>query len=292
MPFATIDGIKTHYMTQGSGPHLLMMAPRGFNSRIESWNGGKWAEMDVFNALAKHFTVVAYDRREAGLSGGRVEVLGWQTFAQHAKLLLEHLKVDRAWIIGPCMGVAVAAKFGVMYPESCIALMLPQPVGGHRWFTRLRGFFDSHIAFVREHGLEAVRRRAEGSQGKNFQDDPEAGPWSTPIFNDAAFTARYVKQNVPRYLEIVAASREAMFPSGFVSGPDAEELMQVDIPALVWPGDDPSHATSAAHQLRELMPRVDYWDLHPSQQTWQKQLERLLAFRKAVEGGQVVAKAA
>ena len=101
MPFATLDGIKTHYRKQGSGPALLMMAPRGFNSRIESWDGGKWKEMDVFNALAKHFTTIAYDRREAGLSGGRVETLTWQTFAQHGKLLLEHLGVEKAWIIGP-----------------------------------------------------------------------------------------------------------------------------------------------------------------------------------------------
>src|SRR3954468_10837139 len=192
MPFAVVDGIKTHYMTQGSGPALLMMAPRGFNSRIESWDGGKWKEMDVFNALAKHFTIIAYDRREAGLSGGRIEVLTWRTFAQHGKLLLEHLKVDKAWIIGPCMGVGVAAMFGVMYPDACHALMLPQPVGGHRWFTRLRGFFDRHIEFTSENGLEGVKARA----GKNFQDDPEAGPWSTTIANDAAFAARFLKQNV------------------------------------------------------------------------------------------------
>jgi pimeloyl-ACP methyl ester carboxylesterase len=280
MPFAVLDGIKTHYMTQGSGPHLLMMAPRGFNSRIESWDGGKWKEMDVFNALARHFTIIAYDRREAGLSGGRIEVLTWQTFAQHGKLLLEHLKVDKAWVIGPCMGVAVAAKFGVLYPEACHALMLPQPVGGHRWFTRLRGFFDKHIAYVREHGLEGARARA---QGKSFQDEPEPGPWSSCIFNDAAFAQRFVKQNVSRYLEIVAASRDAMFPSSDVSGPDAEELMA---------RDDPSHATSAAHQLRELLPRVDYWDLHPSRQEAQMQLDRILGFKRAVESGQTFAKAA
>jgi pimeloyl-ACP methyl ester carboxylesterase len=290
MAFATLDGIKTHYFTQGSGPHLLMMAPRGFNSRIESWQGGKWAEMDVFNALAKHFTIIAYDRREAGLSGGRVEVLTWKVFAQHAKLLLEHLGVEKTWLIGPCMGVSVASQFGALYPETCIGLMLPQPVGGHRWFTRLRGFFDRHIVFVREHGLEGARERAKG--GKSFQDDPEAGPWATTMVNDAAFAARFVKQDVERYLGIVAASRDAMFDTSFVSGPPAQDLMAIDIPALVWPGDDPSHATSAAHQLREVMPRVEFWDVHPSKQTHQNMLAELLRFKNAVESGSVVAKAA
>ncbi len=289
MPFAVLEGIRTHYLTKGSGPHLLMMAPRGFNSRIESWQGGKWGEMDALNALARHFTLIAYDRREAGLSGGRVEPLQWTTFARHAKLLLEHLGVDKAWVIGPCMGASVAATFGVLYPESCIGLMLPQPVGGYRWFTRMRSFFDRHIAFVRDEGLEGVRRRAKG---ETFQEDPETGPWGNTIANDPGFAARYVKQDVERYLGIVAASRDALFPDSFVSGPGGQDLTALDIPTLVWPGDDPSHATSAAHQLRELLPRVQYWDLHVSQQTAQAQFERILEFRKAVEAGEVVAKGA
>ncbi|MFM9967498.1 MAG: alpha/beta fold hydrolase [Burkholderiales bacterium] len=289
MPYATLDGIKTHYTTQGSGPHLLMMAPRGFNSRIQSWDGGMWKEMDVFNALSKHFTLIAYDRREAGLSGGRVEVLTWDVFAQHGKLLLDHLGVEKTWVIGPCMGVAVAAQFGVRYPESCIGLMLPQPVGGHRWFTRLRSFFDRHVKFVRENGLQAVVQRAT-SEGKNFQDDPEAGPWATPIKNDAGFAARYVKQDVERYLNIVQASRDALFPSSDVSGPSAEDLMALEILCLVWSGDDASHATSAAHQLRELLSYVEYWDVNVAKQTHQGQLEQILKFKAAVEAGSIVKK--
>ncbi len=36
-------------------------------------------------------------------------------------------------------------------------------------------------------------------------------------------------------------------------------------------------------QLRELMPRMDYWDLHPSKQTAENMLERLVAFKNIVE---------
>src|SRR4051812_15412816 len=82
MPFATLDGIRTHYLKQGSGPVLLMMAPRGFESTLQSWEHGKWKDMNAIETLSRHFTVVAYDRREAGQSGGRVEVLTWKVFAQ------------------------------------------------------------------------------------------------------------------------------------------------------------------------------------------------------------------
>src|SRR4051794_17079118 len=156
MPFATLDGIKTHYVRQGTGPVLLMMAPRGFESTLQSWEHGKWKDISPIEALSPHFTVVAYDRREAGQSGGRVEVLRWQVFAQHAKLLLEHLDIEKAIVLGVCMGVGVATQFACTYPEASLGLILVHPVGGHRWKVRTNPFFDRHIAFVRQHGLELV----------------------------------------------------------------------------------------------------------------------------------------
>lgn len=209
MPFATLDGIKTHYVRQGSGPPLLMMAPRAFDSTLQSWKHGKWDDVNAVEALSKHFTVIAYDRREAGQSGGRLELLTWKIFAQHAKLLLEHLLIERAYILGVCMGVGVATRVASLYPEAAIGLILAQPVGGHRWKNRMHAFFDRHLAYARQHGLEAVRARAKGL---NFMCDPEAGPWATSIVNDAVFAERLVRQDLESYLRLVTQSRDAMFP--------------------------------------------------------------------------------
>jgi pimeloyl-ACP methyl ester carboxylesterase len=280
MPFVTLDGIRTHYVTKGTGPHLLMMAPRGFESTLQSWDHGKWKDMNAIEALSKHFTIVAYDRREAGQSSGRVEVLTWKVFAEHAKLLLEHLEVERAFVLGVCMGVGVAAEFANLYPEACTGLILAQPVGGYRWQLRTHAFFNRHIAYVRQHGLKVARDRA---RGQNFMRDPEAGPWTSTIANDAAFAERFIKLDIEAYLSILAQSRDALFPDTFVSGPRPEALTTIDVASSIWPGDDASHSASSAQQLRELMPRMEYWDLHPSQQTAENMLERLVAFKRAVE---------
>ena len=53
MPTAVIDGLNVNYVVKGSGPHLLMLAPGGFNSTIEKWGGGVWGEMDALNSLAQ-----------------------------------------------------------------------------------------------------------------------------------------------------------------------------------------------------------------------------------------------
>ena len=38
MPTATIDGLEVNYLTRGSGPALLMLAPGGFDTTMEKWN--------------------------------------------------------------------------------------------------------------------------------------------------------------------------------------------------------------------------------------------------------------
>ena len=280
MPFATLDGIKTHYVQKGAGPYLLMMAPRAFNSTLQSWEHGNWNDMNAIGTLSEHFTVIAYDRREAGQSGGRVEPLTWKVYAQHAKLLLEHLALERAFVLGVCMGVAVATQFASLYPEAATGLILAQPVGGRRWKNRMHAFFNRHIDFARRHGLDAVRARAKGL---NFMRDPETGPWATSITNDSGFADRFVHQDLDSYLGLVIQSRDTMFPDTFVSGPRPEEIMPIDVAVSIWPGDDASHSTSSAEQLRELLLRMDYWDLHPDKQTAENMLSRIVDFKEIVE---------
>lgn len=117
MPTATIDGLKVEYITRGSGPALLMFAPGGFDATMEKWRTGTaWTGMSALDALARSFTVVAYDRRESGASGGRVERLSWALFAEQGKRLLDHLGIGRAFVMGGCMGCSVATAFAARHP--------------------------------------------------------------------------------------------------------------------------------------------------------------------------------
>ena len=68
--------------------------------------------------------------REAGVSGGKVERVTWTTYAHDALGLLWHLGIERAFIMGACMGCSTAAAFAVTYPEAALGLVLHYPVGG------------------------------------------------------------------------------------------------------------------------------------------------------------------
>ena len=65
-------------------------------------------------------------------------------------------------------------------------------------------------------------------------------------------------------------------------GAEPEDLLRLDIPALVVPGRDESHATSAARYLEECLPRAEYWDIAPAEQTEANVPVRLLQFLAAV----------
>ena len=285
MPFATINGIRVHHLVQGAGPHLLMFAPGGWRSVISRWTaaGGKEAfgQMDGLATLSRHFTCVAYDRRECGQSGGRVEPLTWDLYVQEAKALLDLAGANQAYVLGSCMGASLALAFAVRHPIACKGLLLHWPVGGFLWMRKGHEFFGRHMDFVRARGLAAVVERAP--QGENFWLDPEIGPWGSPAAVYPEFAAQFIKQDVDRYLDICAMSRDAIFNDTMPSGASGEELMRIQVPALILSGADSRHTVSASWTLKELMPQSELWDVLPPHQTGENTLEKILRFTSRLD---------
>jgi len=284
MPFATINGIRINYLIQGSGPPLLMFAPGGFRSVISRWTpeGSRlvFKDMDVLGILSKHFTCIAYDRRECGLSGGRIEPLSWPLYADEAKGMLDLAGAGPAYVLGGCMGASLALALALRHQQACRGLLLHWPVGGWRWMKSVHGMFQRHIDFVRTNGLAALLTRKP--QADNFFLDPEMGPWGSPALIDPAFASQLAAQDVGRYLTIVEQSRDNLFPDTMPSGVSGEELLTIKTPSLILSGNDASHAVSAAWALRELLPNAELWDVFPPDQTGENTIERILAFTAAL----------
>ena len=277
MPSATLDGIETYYETYGSGTPILMCAPGGFDATIEKWRvASAWTGIDALQALAAEHRVIVYDRRECGQSGGRVERLGWATYTQQGKALLDHLKIDSALVMGGCMGCSVALAFGVHYPEATRGLILHWPVGGYRWKVACQERFMRHYNFAKQNALSGVVERTRDR--RNFWQDPESGPWAGLIAREKSFAERFLSQDLERYLGLIISTGRTLFDRDTASGAEPEEVMGVKAPTLIIPGDDQSHATSGAHYLRELLPKADFWHVMPPAQTTQITCDRILAF--------------
>ena len=278
MPTAIIDGIATRYEVMGSGPPLLMYAPGGFNATIEGWSTlGIYAKIKLLDHLPQKYTCILFDRRECGQSGGRVERLTWAHYVAQGKALLDHLDIKRAHIMGGCMGCCPVAAFGVAYPQATLSMILFWPVGGAKYRISSHQRFAEHLAFVQQHGLAAVVDLIR-KEGKPFGGDPRGGPWASVIKHDAAFAEDYAAQNVDAYKLIVIGMAKSLFDRDTAPGAEPEDLLRLDIPALIVPGRDAAHATSAARYLEECLPRADYWDVPVADQTEAATTDRLMAF--------------
>jgi pimeloyl-ACP methyl ester carboxylesterase len=281
VPTAIIDGISTRYEVVGSGPPLLMFAPGGFDASLEKWSTlGVYARTKLLDGLSGKYSCIIFDRRECGESGGRVERVTWFHFAAQGKGLLEHLKIERAHLMGGCMGCGPVAAFAVAYPHATVSMVLYWPVGGARY--RINGHlrFAEHLAYVQQHGLEQVIRLVTG-EGKPFNADPRGGPWASVIRRDRAFADSFMRQNVDDYKLIVAGMARTLLDRDTAPGAEPEDLLRLDIPALIVPGRDNSHTSSAARYLEECLPRSEYWDVPVSGQTEESAPGRVLQFLDA-----------
>jgi pimeloyl-ACP methyl ester carboxylesterase len=255
-----------------------MYAPGGFDATIEKWRGaGVYERIALLEQLPKKYRCIAFDRRECGQSGGRVESITWRHYADHGKALLAHLGIERAHLIGGCMGCSCAMAFAVAYPHATLSMILWWPVGGAKYRIKAHQRFADHLSFVKQSGLRGVVDRVR-KEGKAFNADPRGGPWASPIRTDRAFAAGYANLDLERYESIVRGMREALFDRDTSPGAEPEELMKLDIPAYIVPGRDESHATSAARYLEECLPSSRYWDALPEAQTRDAAVPRLIEF--------------
>jgi pimeloyl-ACP methyl ester carboxylesterase len=282
MPIVLIDGIRTRYEVLGSGAPLLMFSPGGFDATLDKWSTlGIYAKTGMLDHLSKRYSCIVFDRRETGHSGGRVERIGWQDYVAQGKGLLDHLGIARAHVVGGCMGCAPVVGFGVAHPEAALSLVLYWPVGGARYRINGQQRFALHLAHVQQHGLADVVTLAKSS-GKSFGEDPRCGPWAAVIRSDADFAETYAKQDVEHYKLTVVGMVRALLDRDTAPGAEPEDMLRLDVPALVVPGRDASHATSAARYLEECLPRSQYWDMPVAEQTEVTVPARLLEFLDGV----------
>jgi len=281
MPTATIDGIKTNYEVIGDGPPLLMYSPGGFDATLDKWSTlGVYARIKLLDHLPKHFRCIVFDRRETGQSGGRVERITWDDYVEQGKGLLEHLGIEAAHLLGGCMGCCPLVAYAVKYPQSVLSMVLYWPVGGARFRIKGHGRFAQHLGFIEQEGLAGVVDLALKTD-VGFGKDPRIGPWAPVIRSDAGFATAYAAMDVDRYKLIIAGIPRTLIDRDTAPGAEAEDLLRLDVPALIVPGRDAAHATSAARYLEECLPAADYWDVLPEEQTEQNVPPRLIEFLEA-----------
>jgi pimeloyl-ACP methyl ester carboxylesterase len=278
MSEVVVDGIRTRYELVGSGPPLLMFSPGGFDARLESWSTvGSYVDLDLVSSLSKQHTCVLFDRRESGLSGGRVERIGWPDYVRQALGLLNALAIERAHLIGGCIGCSGAAALAAAAPERVASMVLYAPAGGVHYRRQQHQRFATHLAYVAQVGMAGVVSLARsGTDG--FSVDPRVGPWAPVLRGDDDFAATYAGLDPSWYATVTGGMATHLFDRDTVPGVEPEDLLVLDVPALIVPGEDTSHTPSAAHYLRECLQASEFWGVPVADRTAASIGDRLLTF--------------
>jgi len=127
MPTFEHDGATLYYEEFGSGYPLLLFAPGGMRSAIDFWHRSPF---DPTREFAGDFRVIAMDQRNAGRSRGPVTAAdGWHTYTADHLALLDHLKIDRAHVMGGCIGSSYCLNIIKTAPTRVSAAVLQNPIG-------------------------------------------------------------------------------------------------------------------------------------------------------------------
>jgi pimeloyl-ACP methyl ester carboxylesterase len=278
MPTAVCDGIVTHYEVEGDGPPILMFSPGGFTATVDHWRTFSiYQRLGLVEHLARSFTCVTFDKRESGRSGGRLERIGWDAYATQGLELLDALELERAHLLGGCIGCSIAVNAASARPERVLSLVLYSPAGGAAYRATQRARFAEHLAYVDDVGLRGVVDLARSSES-TFAQDPRVGPWVSTLRTDAAFAEEYAAHDVAAYRGLARDTAEWLFDLDTVPGAPPDLLGAIEQPALVVPGDDANHATAAAQYLAESLPRAEYWNVLPDAQTRDNAPQRVAEF--------------
>ena len=114
--FFDSNGVKIHYTVEGQGEPVILV--HGFAANADA----NWRVPGITEALAKEYQVICLDNRGHGLSDKPHEQLKYGVeFCNDIVRLMDHLKIQKAHVIGYSMGSFITLKLGTLYPDRLLS---------------------------------------------------------------------------------------------------------------------------------------------------------------------------
>ncbi len=113
--YATVNGVRLHYVEGGRGPALVC---------LPGWPQTWYSYHPIAAELARHYRVIIVDLRGMGTSEKPAAGYDKKTMAQDIYELLRHLGIEKAALLGHDIGGMVAASFAFNHPAATEKLIL------------------------------------------------------------------------------------------------------------------------------------------------------------------------
>ena len=123
MPKISVGDLTIAYEIRGAGPPLLM---------LHGGEGDRNSDNHFTPRLDDAFTVITFDQRDAGDSGGGDQQYDMFQHAQDAADLLSALGYERAFVYGQSYGGIIGQALAIAHPEKVQRLVLAVTTPGKR----------------------------------------------------------------------------------------------------------------------------------------------------------------
>jgi pimeloyl-ACP methyl ester carboxylesterase len=113
--FATVDGIKIHYLSAGHGPSVILL--HGYTQTSRMWR-------PLIPKLTDKFTVIAPDLPGIGESDIPKDGLDMKTAAIRIHALVKSLGIAKSRVVGHDIGLMVAYAYAAQFPTEVEKLVV------------------------------------------------------------------------------------------------------------------------------------------------------------------------
>ena len=232
--YATVNGVKLHYVIGGKGEPLLLV--HGFGQNWYMWNR-------LLPELSKHFTVIAPDMRGVGESAKTAAGYDKKNMAVDMHELMNKLGYKKINLAGHDIGLMVAYAYAAQFPGDVkkLALMDALLPGIEPVWSQVKAQAWWFGFFAQPHAGELV----SGKVGLFFTDF-----WPVVGFKNNSFTAAERKEFIRAY-STPGATTGAFHWFGYFNQ-DAKDNVQfakkkLPMPVLAMGSDHFAAAFLAAH---------------------------------------------
>jgi len=262
--FFDSNDIRIRYVDQGQGPPVVLI--HGYTGNLER----HWIAPGVFANLVKDHRVIALDCRGHGKSGKPTDPHAYgEEMGRDVVRLLDHLKIQRAHIVGYSMGAIVAGRLLTSDENRFLTATFVGHHPVHKWTA------DD------EEEAEASARELEGDTPFRSLIVGISPPGAVPSDDEIRKLAQgLVAANDLKALAAYHRGRRRLVVTD-------KQLAVIRVPTLEIIGsEDPSVA--GAYELKEVMPAADVVVVdgatHGGERGVMRRPEFFAALRKLLDG--------
>jgi 3-oxoadipate enol-lactonase len=119
--YVSSDGERIYFELTGAGPPLILCHGLGGNHAI--W----WRQIE---ALAAHYSVIAWDQRGFGNSTAASDDIGPPAARRDLQAIIDHLGLEKASLVGQSMGGWAVLGYAHDHPERVHSMVLSTTLAG------------------------------------------------------------------------------------------------------------------------------------------------------------------